>query len=285
MVCAYYQPVSYCVYVCLCCTQHFLNMEGLRLFIERYAKVAIWTLIRSGSLRILSEANSLLVWSFKFADDIWRIALFCRVKSFLILEVYQTKYNHSLFTVRPIITQFEAFIRIGSFAMVEEMENIRLCLKGQYCPDQPGIMESECYSFRQWLKIIPHMIKSYYRCCCINEPVIFSHSIHLELGHRSMPWWKSARYCPFIIHILYIALNINFHLTTANLVSIINMNQLEPFWVIMMYNNYSCLKETSFTHPIRCWVNTRVSLETFWQSNVPAKSKTLNIGQGIWGLC
>ena len=28
------------------------------------------------------------------------------------------------------------------------------------------------------------MITSYYRCCCINEPVIFSHCVHLKLGHR-----------------------------------------------------------------------------------------------------
>ena len=28
------------------------------------------------------------------------------------------------------------------------------------------------------------MIWSYYRYCCINEPVIFSHRAHLQLGHR-----------------------------------------------------------------------------------------------------
>ena len=28
------------------------------------------------------------------------------------------------------------------------------------------------------------MIRSYYRCCRINEPVIFSHCVHLKLGHR-----------------------------------------------------------------------------------------------------
>ena len=28
------------------------------------------------------------------------------------------------------------------------------------------------------------MIRSYYRCCCINEPVIPSHRVHLKLGHR-----------------------------------------------------------------------------------------------------
>ena len=28
------------------------------------------------------------------------------------------------------------------------------------------------------------MIRSYYHCCCINEPVIISHCAHLKLGHR-----------------------------------------------------------------------------------------------------
>ena len=28
------------------------------------------------------------------------------------------------------------------------------------------------------------MIRSYYHCCCINEPVIFSHCVHLKLRHR-----------------------------------------------------------------------------------------------------
>ena len=28
------------------------------------------------------------------------------------------------------------------------------------------------------------MTRSYYRCCCINEPVMFSHCVHLKLGHQ-----------------------------------------------------------------------------------------------------
>ena len=36
----------------------------------------------------------------------------------------------------------------------------------------------------QWLKIISHMMRLYYRCRCINEPVIFSHCVQLKLGHR-----------------------------------------------------------------------------------------------------
>ena len=28
------------------------------------------------------------------------------------------------------------------------------------------------------------MIRLYYRCCCLNEPVIFSHCVHLKLGHQ-----------------------------------------------------------------------------------------------------
>ena len=36
----------------------------------------------------------------------------------------------------------------------------------------------------QWLKIIPNMIRSYYRCWCINKRVIFSRCVHLKRGHR-----------------------------------------------------------------------------------------------------
>ena len=32
--------------------------------------------------------------------------------------------------------------------------------------------------------IIPHMIRPYYCCCCITEPFIFRHCVHLNLGHR-----------------------------------------------------------------------------------------------------
>ena len=39
---------------------------------------------------------------------------------------------------------------------------------------------SASFRLTQWLKIIPHMIRSYYRCCCINEPVIFSHCVRLN---------------------------------------------------------------------------------------------------------
>ena len=39
------------------------------------------------------------------------------------------------------------------------------------------------FRLTQWLKITPH-IMSCYSCCCINEPVIFSHRVHLKLGHR-----------------------------------------------------------------------------------------------------
>ena len=45
---------------------------------------------------------------------------------------------------------------------------------------------SASFRLTQWLKIIPHMIRSYYHSCCIhvNEPIIFSHCAHLKLGHR-----------------------------------------------------------------------------------------------------
>ena len=42
---------------------------------------------------------------------------------------------------------------------------------------------NQSFPLTQWLKIIHHMIRSCYRCCCINEPVIFSHFVNLKLGH------------------------------------------------------------------------------------------------------
>ena len=42
---------------------------------------------------------------------------------------------------------------------------------------------SASFRLTRWLKIMPHMIRSYYRCCCINEPVILSHCVHLKPGH------------------------------------------------------------------------------------------------------
>ena len=49
---------------------------------------------------------------------------------------------------------------------------------------------SASFTLTQWLKIISHMIitctctcRLYYHCCCIIEAVIFSHCVHLKLGH------------------------------------------------------------------------------------------------------
>ena len=49
------------------------------------------------------------------------------------------------------------------FTIIPNVSQIRIqFIQGQYHHD---------------LKIISHMIESYYCCCCINEPVIFSHCI------------------------------------------------------------------------------------------------------------
>ena len=43
--------------------------------------------------------------------------------------------------------------------------------------------QSASFRLTQWVKIIPHMIRSYHCCCCMNEPVNFSHCVHLKLGY------------------------------------------------------------------------------------------------------
>ena len=59
--------------------------------------------------------------------------------------------------------------------------------------------QSASFRLTQWLKIISHMIRSYYRCCCINEPVIFSHCVHLKLGHWFHAPWKVCSDCDDIV--------------------------------------------------------------------------------------
>ena len=57
--------------------------------------------------------------------------------------------------------------------------------------------------FKETLEIIPHMIRSYYRYCCINEPVIFSHCIHLKLGHRFHALLKVCSDHDYIVPLSY----------------------------------------------------------------------------------
>ena len=64
--------------------------------------------------------------------------------------------------------------------------------KIQFCPDVTGTISSRStghawdrntrFRLTQWLKIIHHMVSS--KCCCIIELVVFSHCVHLKLGHR-----------------------------------------------------------------------------------------------------
>ena len=45
-------------------------------------------------------------------------------------------------------------------------------------------MESQCCFYNNSaIKTIPHVTVSYYRCCCINEPVNFSHCVRLKLQY------------------------------------------------------------------------------------------------------
>ena len=64
-----------------------------------------------------------------------------------------------------------------------EGQHFNWYFKEQYHHDQQCMESDASCRLTQWLKIIPHMVRSYYRCCCINEPVIFSHCVHLKLGH------------------------------------------------------------------------------------------------------
>ena len=49
------------------------------------------------------------------------------------------------------------------------------CIVKWTIPSRSTWSRSASFRLTQWLEIIPHIIRSYYRCCYINEPVIFSH--------------------------------------------------------------------------------------------------------------
>ena len=53
------------------------------------------------------------------------------------------------------------------------------------------------------------MIRSYYRCCCINEPVIFSHCVHPKLGHRFYALLEVCSDCDDIVPINLIKVPFN----------------------------------------------------------------------------
>ena len=67
--------------------------------------------------------------------------------------------------------------------------------------------QSACFTLTQWLKIIPHMIRSYYRCWCINKPVIFSHCAHLKLEHRFHALMKVWTLIVTVVHFFKYWLN------------------------------------------------------------------------------
>ena len=73
------------------------------------------------------------------------------------------------------------------------------CIKGQYHHDQQGMESERWFRLTHWLKIILHMIRSYYHCCCINEPVIFSHCVHIKLGHQFHALLKVCYDCDDIV--------------------------------------------------------------------------------------
>ena len=84
--------------------------------------------------------------------------------------------------------------------------NVKGTISSQLTGHGIGVISSDfCFPssmlrLTQWLKITPHNHNwSYYRCCCINEPVIFSHCVHLELGHQFRALLKVCSDCDDIV--------------------------------------------------------------------------------------
>ena len=112
-----------------------------------------------------------------YTTFLWRIVFLSKMLSPIVRYFsHNNLYDQYFLKTTGLKWTYLIKYQCGTFPLTQN-------LKGQYRHDQQGI-ESE------WLKIIPHMIHvrsyMYYRCCCLHEPVIFSHCIHLtcKLGHR-----------------------------------------------------------------------------------------------------
>ena len=97
----------------------------------------------------------------------------------------QKSWNHETMTLdSPLRSDINIFIIKRSWFKVSKLLPITTVLPLQpmlYFPVKRTVTINRAWdrsaSFRlsQWLKIISHMVINYYFCCCINEPVSFSH--------------------------------------------------------------------------------------------------------------
>ena len=117
---------------------------------------------------------------------------------------------------------------------------------------------SASFRLTQWLKILPHMIRSYYRCCCINEPVIFSHCVHLKLRHRC--------------HALYRD-------------DIVSLNVLSYWWKICHQSKYFCATNCRFLQASDASLHGLHEKSWLSQALVHAAGSRKGRSKGHWKLC
>ena len=116
-----------------------------------------------------SEIGNWIVWNLpsNFVPITFFLCSTTKNNSYLLRLFYSQYFNQSD-TAVLIAFRMSSLLRISRIPVLENA-------------DTRAWNQSASFRLTQWLKIIPHMIWSYYRCCCINEPVIFS---HLKLGQQ-----------------------------------------------------------------------------------------------------
>ena len=117
--------------------------------------------------------------------------------------------RYSLKRCQGCVKLIASISKVNCFLNITDLSEVQLCMSSNSwtweCPHTKDGADHVPLFFLS--SVLPHMIRSYYCCCCINKPVIFSHCVHLKLWHRfhalfeSLLW--SWRYVPLRVIVIF----------------------------------------------------------------------------------
>ena len=112
-----------------------------------------------------------------FLEKFCRIQYLFPLQSIQIVRIHISACSWSTDTSQKVLETFDSR---GGGGNLHKLYTLKASVSPWSTGHGIGVLVLE---LTRWLKLVWYIIRSYYRCCCINEPVIFSYSVHLKLGH------------------------------------------------------------------------------------------------------
>ena len=98
----------------------------------------------------------------------------------LMAGVFVSRDENSLLDLTMYITNYSKMITHQAEIFQGKRSTIVIFIPFQLCVKSVNIFVFRSYQCCAGAENNTHTIRSYYRCCCINEPVIFSDCVHLK---------------------------------------------------------------------------------------------------------